>query len=376
MLKNFFWIFFFLLITFKTYPKLSNNNPTFPIVMFAVPADEYAFKELSEIGINYVHLYGLSRVSLNEDGDFKYALKYLDLAKKYGMKVLFDLDGVKHIKNNTTSEILKIVEYFKDHPALGMWYLSDEPELHSILPNDLEKIYNSIKDITPYISVVNAHAWSKNWDKYGNAEDILMNDLYPISGEIFPRAPLGKQTRFTQATINIKHYKKVIPILQFFNKQTLLSNVQERISNYSFDELRFPNENELRFMCYSNYCLGVDGIAFYSYLRYKMSNNKELFYETAKVVIHDFIKNVKEWSNNERKAWKDLINEKLIVNIINGDDYKVMVLINVSDERNRIESSIIRNNELRMFLSSCLNDANQSFKSIYLEPWEVKIIKL
>src|SRR5690606_20581139 len=98
----------------------------FPMAMYAVPASEANFSQMRDMGINYVHLYGLTAVPVNQQS-FDKIQQYLDLAQKHGLKVMFDLNGSRLVPDGL-EEMRSVVRRFKDHPAVGFWYLYDEPD--------------------------------------------------------------------------------------------------------------------------------------------------------------------------------------------------------------------------------------------------------
>ena len=113
------------------------SDPDIPIAqrnliigyLAVVPTDDVTFDRLSKAGVNYLHSYRHNTPKENND--------FFDLAHKYNMKVMFNLRAKNNIRNgdeNWLSTTMKDVESFKDHPALGMWYMWDEPE-DKMLPN-------------------------------------------------------------------------------------------------------------------------------------------------------------------------------------------------------------------------------------------------
>jgi hypothetical protein len=117
---------------------------------------------------------------------------YMDRCAELGMKVHYNLlsvsggggvgskiDGItdQEKRDRLTAEI----KTFRDHPALLGWYISDEPNVKSITPQQLEDIYNTVKENDPShpISIV-FMAPFLNSKKYSSAFDIVMADPYPI----------------------------------------------------------------------------------------------------------------------------------------------------------------------------------------------------
>src|SRR5690554_2409209 len=135
MNKKFFYIIFLIgIVNFifsqnikATNYSMEGNQPKFPMILYAVSATDNNFKEVRSLGINYVHQYGLTSGSLTKERLGKIQ-QYLDLAAKYKLKVMVDLDGADRVSNGKMDEIKIIVQKFKNHPAVGYWYLFDEPD--------------------------------------------------------------------------------------------------------------------------------------------------------------------------------------------------------------------------------------------------------
>ena len=99
------------------------------------------------------------------------------------MKVALQVVRGKHILRDPEhlKKLRTAVREWKNHPALGMWYLFDEPspELHERLLN----IYKMLKTETPDIPVLLCLSWIKNYQVFKDCADILMPDLYPVKNQ-------------------------------------------------------------------------------------------------------------------------------------------------------------------------------------------------
>ena len=133
--------------------------------MYGVPGTDKAFGEVKALGVNMVHTYTLTSGEITNQ-KIKEIKKYLDKANSYNLKVLFDLNGDKKVKNGQLEEVVNLVEMFKNHPAIGYWYLFDEPDNKNVSSKELAPFYNRIKEISPNIPVAICHAWTKNWSSY------------------------------------------------------------------------------------------------------------------------------------------------------------------------------------------------------------------
>ena len=148
------------------------------------------------------------------------------------------------------------VREWKDHPALGMWYLFDEPapELHG----KLLSIYKMLKAETPGIPVGVCLSWIKGYQTFNDCADILMPDHYPVKNQKFPDAPLNHFSHFVWDMKRLK--KPVMPVAQIMS-----------FVNYSWavkidpKSCREPNAQEIRYFNFSAMTMDVCGIAYYSF---------------------------------------------------------------------------------------------------------------
>ncbi len=117
---------------------------------------------------------------------------YMDRCAELGMKVHYNLLSVSggggvgsRIEGLSDSEkrerLISEIKTFRDHPALLGWYISDEPDGTDITPEQLEKIYNTVKENDPWhpVSIVFMSPFLTS-RKYSDAMDIVMADPYPV----------------------------------------------------------------------------------------------------------------------------------------------------------------------------------------------------
>ena len=230
----------------------------FPVIAYSSePLTDTNFKLLKDLGFNMVHSYKTGR---DDEKNIKRGLKLLDLAQKHGIKVMFNLRGKDWAgKNFDIKRFVKFVRNFKNHPALGMWYLYDEPKINA-LPN-LLKLYGALKQETPTVPIAVAMCWSIDWSKFGEAYDILMPDIYPVGDQPFPQAPLEQFTDFTQQSVDLG--KPVIPVAQMLNWRVFPKMAEQR--KFDLKKCRYPNTEELRYWMFASAVMGTKGIAWYSY---------------------------------------------------------------------------------------------------------------
>ncbi len=142
------------------------DSDEFPIGMFSVDSPG-AMAQVARMGVGYVHTYAGGR-SLTET-ELARDRAYLDEAQKNGLKVMFNLNGPVWLKRpDGVAEMLTLVSTFKDHPALGFWYLYDEPD-GSCTAAQLKPYYEAIRAATPAIPVAVCTAWSARWTSHVTA---------------------------------------------------------------------------------------------------------------------------------------------------------------------------------------------------------------
>src|SRR5690606_30562600 len=135
--------------------------------------------------------------------------------------------------------------------AIGIWYLSDEPDNHNISHHDLKPYYAMIKAASPEIPIAVCHAWTTNWHRYNNVQDILLHDIYPVKESPFPNAKLENQTNFTRAALNQSRDKVTIPVIQFFSWASMSNYTSKRTMDHENNSPRYPTDVEFRYLCLS-----------------------------------------------------------------------------------------------------------------------------
>lgn len=348
------------------------QDEKFPLAMYAVPATDENFSRMRDLGINYVHLYGLTSVPVDQEA-FDKIQHYLDLAQKYGLKVMFDLNGRKLVPDGL-EEMRTVVRRFKAHPALGFWYLYDEPDNHKITVAQLKPFYDMVKQEDPGKPVAVCHAWTTNWYRFKDIQDILVHDTYPVKSAPFPQSRLDVQTRFTRGALKLN--ETVMPALQFFNWKSTAKPGQTTLRNAPVSELRYPDAQEFRYLCFSTLAQGSRGLAFYSLLRAEMTDPNWIS-QTAAPVLRD----VREFT--------DIIHQADNVTVTDEDNIiftrwqvgakEYVALVNVSNAPRDLSGhpalQPLKTSKLTAWKTNrtgLQGNANGTF-AITMEPWEVGI---
>lgn len=356
--------------------SVTDNN--YPIIMVGMYNKDRAFKQVKKWGVTHVHRYGMGK-SIEKDQGF------FDRAQKYGLNVMSDLRARYWLKGDKDLEkFRKYISHFKEHPSLGFWYLSDEPDNKGIKPDELKPLYQVLKEEAQDIPIANAHARSKNWYKYGDVQDILMYDYYPIYGGTFSKNKLNAWTSFTKSAVKNGESDNnwVIPILQIFSWKAFAKDDQKKYRDYAVEKLRYPNTDELRYMIFSSIALGARGIALFSYGRSHMVNPK-----WGDKVLAPVLEEAKAFARHfhdiQKQNVSSLKDKKILLTRWKSDEAEFIVLANTTPEERKV----------RLNISDKLNDLEeyepwgQTRKEINLslseqqltldkiEPWEIIILQ-
>lgn len=378
-------------ISFETYLRLllisllffvnstaNGQQKEFPMIMYAVPATDLNFKKVKELGINYVHLYALTSGSIDEKKLAKIK-EYLDLAQEYKLKVMLDLDGNNRVINGKISEVETIVRSFKDHPALGYWYLSDEPDNKGISFYKLYPFYKKIKAISPTIPIAICHGWTKNWQLYNGVQDILLHDVYPVVGAEFPNSNLIEQTKFTNSAIKNGKNKLVIPVIQFFSWSSMIKPEIKTFKGFNRSKIRHPNYSEFRYLCFSTIAQGVDGLAFYSFARNKMTESSFID-KVATPVLKEVINlmDVLDKGNFILKK-KNYKLDDLLLSYWENDKEQFWIIVNIQNTKRTLvvnEKELQQVNDIRFYGNTNevkVKKVDKGVEFTNLNAWEVLI---
>ena len=293
--------------------------------IYAVPVNETDIAKAKELGFTYMHCY------LNpytKEGHAT-AQKQLELAEKYKMKVAFDLfTRVLIGKKEALTELTRIVRDFKNHPALGAWYLYDEPSSKE-MKHDLWIFYSTVKRETPDIPILLCLAQNESWRTFIKPCDILMGDNYPVRDEPFPEAPLHYFTNFLHDISRCNKSFIAIPQLMCW------SSYPDRVKEFNQHELRYPNETEIRCFFYAPLAMGnMKGAFWYSYYdifyrgRQDGRKNSDFIKKIAPLIheFRDFVSLLKDPSHPRVFQWAEGNQFQMaLFDGINGKQYLVLV---------------------------------------------------
>lgn len=136
---------------------LVDGKPFFPVGLFTYALDGTVMAELHEQQFNTV-------ITLHAE----HRPDQLDFIHQHGLMALCP----------TREDWLRAA---KDHPALLAWYLSDEPEGHGRSPASERERYHNLKALDPHHPIGLCHFLWEALEKYKDACDFSMTDVYPIT---------------------------------------------------------------------------------------------------------------------------------------------------------------------------------------------------
>jgi hypothetical protein len=229
----------------------------FPLTMMGTNRIATDIAQVSDLGVGLCQSYSIVNMTASISNIISGANEYLDMAQSNGLMVMFDLNISNALgQPDGLSKATQLVQAIKDHPALGFWYLYDEPEIHGVTANDLLPYYNMLKTETPVIPVAISHCWCDGRYDYANVEDIFMVGTYPVHEGAFPGAPLDNVTDLLREVMSSTS-DEVMVIPQAFNY----------FPNYdpTCPSCRFPTAEELRYWAYASMIQGSRGLVWWSY---------------------------------------------------------------------------------------------------------------
>ncbi|MBD3182310.1 hypothetical protein GF312_08460 [Candidatus Poribacteria bacterium] len=240
-----------------------NGKRFFAIGIYYIPKSEKPFQELAEAGFNLV------KCGKREE---------LDAAHENGLKAWMsfgDRLDLSRDEEKQKEEIRKIVNEFKDHPALMIWESMDEPAWTWKKPwkprasaEGLAQGHKFVKDIDPEHLLWINHAPRNTWKtlaKFSQNLDVIACDVYPvISRDIDAENTYaimlnGKQTDLANLTISC--------VGEYIDKLKKAAGSKQAVwlvaQGFAWDDKLFPTYQQMRFMAYNAIIHGVNGILYW-----------------------------------------------------------------------------------------------------------------
>lgn len=236
------------------------GEPFFPIGIYSVPTKE-DLAEAKALGFNTVHTYKGEGTKEKDGsaGSTEEMRAYLDAAHALGLKVFMGLPRYQVLQKDAKT-LAERVDALKDHPALLVWYLFDEPDhqkVSSAVVQHCAEVVRKHDPNHPSVEVLclmyEQRAEHKKNPAYVNLPDILMADPYPRTPA---QADLSPVTRELGAARQLAGPKKPLwNVLQLHGKGP-------GGKGYGLLEPTWP---ELRNMAYQSLAAGVKGLTAFAY---------------------------------------------------------------------------------------------------------------
>jgi hypothetical protein len=220
--------------------------------------NEEQYKQIKDAHVDIILNIGPG-VNHNREGN----LKTLDMAQKFGLKV-YTFDGRISQGDEKISEM---VQDYKSHPALGGYYITDEPDTARLA--SAIKLQNKVQALDPSKDAYINHLpdWAIN-DKENYEHSFLKRYIDGVGREklnylAYDNYPFKRKQRLEKTYFNN---------LEIIRRVGLKYNVKTSSCLQSFGmgfkgvvELRRPNSDELRMNVYSNLAYGIKNAVWYTY---------------------------------------------------------------------------------------------------------------
>ena len=228
---------------------LKNGEPFFPLVTCLCGDLENA----GAIGFNF----SVNGVDTDtSDETIAANRKMLDEAARCKVYVMFHLCNLFRGKEDYEG-LKRLVSSLKNHPALGAWYIADEPSGTGTSPKALRKAAEIIRAIDPNHPVAGCDNSPLMFEAFNGIFDVWMPDPYPV-----PHGSLTEVTDWIERSYKVMDgHVSVVPFLQSFG-QPFVS--------------REPTPEEIRNMTLQALACGIRGMAWWSYGPMISCANKEI----------------------------------------------------------------------------------------------------
>lgn len=215
------------------------NRPFYPIGIYGVPSTN-DFQTIKSAGFNAV-------AGRAEAG-------YLDDAERSRLKVLATPGNQAGSQFNRQAA-RQIIAQYDSHPALWAWYVSDEPDLNLVSPQDVAAAVRFCKSAGARKPTALVLYRGADAIDYGSISDILMIDCYPI-----PWHPLASfPQNVGMAGLSAGKNKPLIAVIQAFDWSAYPGLLPGETG------LRPPTRGEIRAMTYCALAKRATGLFYYAF---------------------------------------------------------------------------------------------------------------
>ncbi len=259
-----------------------DGKPTF-VVSFTMapepgaktPEGKDAYDELREAGGNFMRVPPpmkdvqevngkLPPVHWDEDG-IATIRKYLDAAAEHHLYCWISLRGIEVLKADDKAreaKLRKVIETFKDHPAIGGYKASDEPAWGHVPLDTVVRAYRVMREVDPNHPVLVLHApkfAASVIAPYMAGCDVTGEDIFPIG------YPMGKHSDLPNKELSVVA-DETDKIMKAAGGKPVWMTLQIAWSGVSRPEqntLRYPSFFEERYMTYAAIIHGARGLNYF-----------------------------------------------------------------------------------------------------------------
>ena len=206
----------------------------------ALPED---YAALAAAGFNTV-------IAKSYDGEELSGL--LDQVRAAGLKAMVTLGGAGQARGNV-ARLEDVVRAVRDHPAIIVWDLMDEPTRKGVGPREIAWYGRWAKSVGPGIPVALNSCAPYQFHRFASCVDVFSTDPYPLySGVVDAERPALAMvsTWLREARRSLPPGRGLVATLEAFT--------------FKASGFRAPNATELKNMVYQALASGVCGIMYYS----------------------------------------------------------------------------------------------------------------
>jgi hypothetical protein len=231
-----------------------NGKPFFPLGTYRDPSDKmFDYSGIVEAGFNLTHDYSFEHTPRT----IKFTRKYLDKMHEANLKVFLGLPRIK-IARQDISWIKNYVAEVMDHPAILSWYISDEPEIRNLSPNNIKNIHDAIKTVDPFHPTMTVYCKPDFFHIWKDSQDIMCSDIYPL-----PEKPINTQGKGVHKVRNaIGSSRPTWTVLQAHDLRFFpIKNVKKAFKKYGRPAM--PTPEQIRVMAFLSLAASSDGLIWY-----------------------------------------------------------------------------------------------------------------
>ncbi len=269
-----------------------------PPADFKTPDGKDGWKELADGGINYFRC-GPRKGPWNKQTEEQVAKEIAAAARAGGIGAwlfLRELCSLNDANPEREAYLRRIVNQYKDNPAVFFWKTADEPAWGKVPPAELEKSFKLLKQLDPDRPVVVIHAPRNTIEElraYNNCGDVSGADIYPVS------VPMGKNSHLPNKNLSVvgDYAKRMLEVVN--HSQPILMVLQVTWSGVLPERgnvLVRPTFEQQRYMTYQAFINGASGIHWFGFPLALSENdapygwNWTYWYDVLKPLLAEFKK--------------------------------------------------------------------------------------